>query len=117
MSEEDAAATGNWWGNVRLGGRQQTREIDAVAIDGDGAVTAIGSCKWTTERVGLGQENLLAEIEPFVPKTSADTKHYFFSLNGFDPGLEQLAAGKPEGYRLVTPAKLLGQSGLSGRQR
>lgn len=105
-AEENAVAAGSWWGNVRLGGRNQTREVDAIEIDSNGVVTAIGSCKWTTEQVGLAEESLLAEIEPLIPKTSAVTVHYFFGRNGFDPALEQLAADQPQKVRLVSPPQL-----------
>lgn len=104
--EENAVAAGSWWGNVRLGGRNQTREVDAITIDSGGAVTAIGSCKWTAEKVGLTEENLLAEIEPLIPKSSAGTRHYLFGRNGFDPALEQLAADQPQKVRLVSPPQL-----------
>ena len=105
-AEENAVAAGSWWGNVRFGGRNQTREVDAIAIGSNGVVTAIGSCKWTTEQVGLAEESLLAEIEPLIPKTSAATAHYFFGRNGFDPALEQLAADQPQKVRLVSPSQL-----------
>ena len=104
--EEHAVAAGSWWGNVRLGGLNQTREVDVVTIDAAGAVTAIGSCKWTIERVGLDEESLLAEIEPLIPGAAPGTTHYFFGRSGFDPALEQLAADRPQKVRLVLPAQL-----------
>jgi len=104
--ETDAAAIGHWWGSVRISGRNESREIDAVAMDSTGSILAIGSCKWTTEPIGLDDERLLAELQPFVPKTHAGTQHYLFSLSGFEPALERLARGDPKRYRLVTPAML-----------
>jgi uncharacterized protein len=99
-----AATAGSWWGKVPTGvGRQtETREVDAVALDGSGAVTAIGSCKWTTAPVGLSEESLLSRLEPFVIAGQSDRpSHWFFSRAGFDDGLRQLAGSDPDRYVLV----------------
>lgn len=99
-----AAAVGPWWGKVPTGvGRlTETREVDAVALDGDGTVTALGSCKWTAGPMGLAEENLLARLEPFVTAGQSDRpSHWFFSRSGFDDGLRQLAEADPERYVLV----------------
>jgi hypothetical protein len=49
--EVDAAAVGWWWGKVRetrgAGLRDVDRGLDAVAVDDDGRVTTLASCKWT----------------------------------------------------------------------
>ena len=46
-----AANAGWWWGGIREatneGPRTVQREVDAVAVDHDGAVLGLGSCKWT----------------------------------------------------------------------
>jgi AAA+ ATPase superfamily predicted ATPase len=99
-----AAAVGPWWGKVPTGEgrRTETREVDAVALDGEGTVTALGSCKWTTEPMGLAEENLLTRLEPFVGAGRSDRPtHWFFSRSGFDQGLQQLAGSDPEHYILV----------------
>ena len=98
---ETAAAVGSWWGQVREGRRSVSREIDAVALDGDGQATAIGSCKWTNATLGIAEETLLARLEPELPKTSADIRHYFFSRAGFDEALTALAAAEPDRVKLV----------------
>lgn len=105
-SAENAAAVGSWWGHVRRGRTSEMREVDAVAIDGTAAVVAMGSCKWTRERVGLSEDRLLTELEPHIPKADAGPRHYFFALGGFEPPLEQLAEAAPERYRLVAPVDL-----------
>jgi AAA+ ATPase superfamily predicted ATPase len=100
----EAAAVGPWWGKVPTGqGRQtETREVDAVAIDGDGMVTALASCRWTAGPMGLAEENLLARLEPFVaPEQSRKAAHWFFSRSGFDEGLRGLAKSDPEHHVLV----------------
>jgi hypothetical protein len=99
-----AAAVGSWWGKVPTGvGRlTETREVDAVALDGDGTVAALGSCKWTAGPMGLAEENLLARLEPFVTAgQSAGVPHWFFARSGFDDGLRRLAESDPERYVLV----------------
>lgn len=99
-----AAAVGPWWGKVPTGEgrRTETREVDAVALDGDGTVTALGSCKWTVGPMGLAEEDLLARLEPFVATgRSGEVAHWFFSRSGFDDGLRRLAESDPERYVLV----------------
>lgn len=105
-SEEQAASVGSWWGSVREGRKTTMRELDVVAVDGEGAGTAVGSCKWKTTPVGMDEENLLTRLETEVPKMGPSPRHYFFSLSGFDDKLEQLAAFDPSHYRLVRPADL-----------
>ncbi|MBE3031799.1 MAG: hypothetical protein IMZ74_01160, partial [Actinobacteria bacterium] len=99
------ATIGSWWGKVPTGeGRlTETREVDAVALRDDGSVAALGSCKWTAEPMGLGEENLLTRLEPFVKPGAPESPpaHYFFSRSGFDEGLRSLAATQPERYVLV----------------
>jgi hypothetical protein len=103
---EQAAVVGTWWGQVREGSKWVTRELDAVALDGDGQTTAIASCKWTNAQAGTSEESLLARLESELPKVSPNTRHYFFSRSGFDESLLALAAAEPRRVRLVTPADL-----------
>jgi len=60
---EQAATVGTWWGQVREGPRWVTRELDGLALDGDGHATAIASAKWTNEQPGTSEESLLARLE------------------------------------------------------
>ena len=106
-----AACVGPWWGKVPTGEgrRTETREVDAVALDGDGTITALGSCKWTTAPMGLAEENLLSWLEPFVTAGRVgDPAHWFFSRSGFDEGLRRLAESNPERYVLVGLEELYG---------
>jgi len=103
---EDAAAVGSWWGQVRERSKWVSRELDGVAIDGDGDVIAIASCKWTNAPQGIAQEALLTRLQAELPRTSADVRRYFFSKSGFDNALTVLAAGDPDRIRLVTPSDL-----------
>ncbi len=100
---EPASAVGAWWGAVPTGEGRRTeqREIDAVAVDGAGRVMALGSCKWSTSRVGLGEEALLSRLAPHVPNADPNARHYFFARSGFGNPLGRLAENDPERYRLV----------------
>ena len=57
-----------------------TRELDAVALDGDGAATAIGSCKWSTSKPGIAEEALLTRLEAELPRTRPGVKHYLLEV-------------------------------------
>jgi len=111
--EVDAAAAGWWWGKVRemrdAGLRDVDRELDAVAVNDDGRVLAIGSCKWTTGKLPYSEktrlEILAAHLVPDGPKPAL----YFFARAGFDRRLVS-AAESDERIVLVTPDRLLDPS-------
>jgi AAA+ ATPase superfamily predicted ATPase len=109
-TEVDAAAVGWWWGRVRelrSGAlRDSDRELDAVAIDDDGAVVAIGSCKWTD---GPMDTDELAKLDLLASHLAGDRERpvrYCFSRGGFARQL-RAAARRDPGVRLVTPKQLL----------
>jgi AAA+ ATPase superfamily predicted ATPase len=104
--QEDAAAVGSWWGQVPTGDQRKTRsqEIDIVAIDHKGAVSATGTCKWTSDVLPSSEEQLLTATEPYIPGAADVERHYFCSREGFDSRLQRLAEADPDRYRLVTPA-------------
>jgi uncharacterized protein len=104
--KEQAAAVGNWWGQVREGSRWVTRELDGVTLDGDGQATAIASCKWTNSQPGMAEETLLARLESELPKVSSSIRHYFFSRSGFDDSLAALATADPQRVKLISPDDL-----------
>jgi hypothetical protein len=93
--EVDAAAVGWWWGRVRemrdAGLRDIGRELDAVAVDDDGEVIAIASCKWTDGEMPIAEkaklEALGAHLRPDDPPAL-----YFFSRSGFERSLQEAAA-------------------------
>jgi hypothetical protein len=109
--EVDAAACGWWWGKVRelrdAGLRDIDRELDAVAVDDDGRVLAIGSCKWTAGKLPYGEK---ARLEALAAHLAASGEQrpllYFFARAGFDARLVS-AAERDDRLRLVTPAELL----------
>jgi uncharacterized protein len=100
---EQAASVGSWWGSVRNGRRTEMRELDVVAIDGDAVALAVGTCKWQKTPIGMGEENLMKQLEVHVSRMSPEPRHYFFSLSGFDEKLESFAADDPARYKLVAP--------------
>jgi uncharacterized protein len=61
-----AAHAGWWWGNVKertdRGPRNVQRELDAVAVDHEGTVLALGSCKWTAGAMGSGEKAQLRRL-------------------------------------------------------
>jgi uncharacterized protein len=103
---ESAAAVGSWWGQVREGSKWVSRELDAVALDGDGDAIAVASCKWTNAQPGIAEEALLTRLEAELPRTSPVVRHYFFSKSGFDEALTALAAAEPQRIKLMSPADL-----------
>lgn len=100
-----ASDVGTWWGKVPTGEARltETREVDAVALDSEGSVVALGSCKWTAQPVGLSEENLLSRLEPHIGGESQKRQpaHWFFSRSGFEDGLLRLAEADPSRYVLV----------------
>jgi uncharacterized protein len=75
---------GNWWGAGDV-------EIDVVAVDAPGAVTAIGSCKWSKNPVGM---DVYSDLREAAKKAGWNTEslHYFiFSKSGFAKSLVDLA--------------------------
>ncbi|MBM3676801.1 MAG: ATP-binding protein, partial [Actinobacteria bacterium] len=114
---EGAAAVGSWWGQVRQGSKWISRELDGVALDGDGNAIAIASCKWTSAQAGVAEEALLTRLETELPKTGPPVRHYFFSKSGFDSPLTALAAADPNRIRLVAPGDLYAQGRPARRVR
>jgi AAA+ ATPase superfamily predicted ATPase len=106
LQQEDAAAVGSWWGRVPTGEARKTRsqEIDIVAIDHCGTVTATGSCKWANSRLSRSEDQLLTATEPHIPNADDVQRHYSCSRDGFADDLTRLAAADPDRYKLVRPA-------------
>jgi len=87
----DAASVGWWWGTVRETRaarlRSIDRELDAVAVDDDGRVSAVGSCKWTAGVLPYSEKTKLEALaKHLVPRGDAP-QLYFFARNGFDERL------------------------------
>lgn len=101
-AEPDAMAVGGWWGKVQVASKlTEEREVDAVAIDGDGRVLATSSCKWTSSPLDYGEENELSQLDSHIPGADNVQRHYFFSRAGFTDQLRRLASAEPHRIRLV----------------
>jgi AAA+ ATPase superfamily predicted ATPase len=107
--EIGAANAGWWWGNVKEmtngGPRNIQRELDAVAVDHEGVVLALGSCKWTTGVMSSGEKAQLRRLAGHLvsvtrkPANASDPPEpdlYLFSRSGFDRKLAQEAREDPK---------------------
>ncbi len=106
--ETDAARTGHWWGKVRetrdAALRDIDRELDAVAVDDEGAVIAVGSCKWTAGEIPYSEKTKLETLaRHLAPDAPPDL--YFFARHGFAPQLIADAESNPR-IHLLTPEQL-----------
>jgi uncharacterized protein len=102
-----ATAVGRWWGQVPSGSgpRTEEREIDVVAVDGNGTPLAIGMCRWTNSRVDFDELNLLDRLAPNVEGFAGNVNRYLFSRSGFTARLSAHADADPS-LHLVTPADI-----------
>jgi uncharacterized protein len=105
--ELGAAEVGWWWGSIRRREngqlRSRTYEADAVAVDADGRVMALGSCKWpeADNDQHVHEAGELDKLETIRGKLEApDAALYFFDRVGFSPRLQELASER-EDVRLV----------------
>jgi AAA+ ATPase superfamily predicted ATPase len=106
---ENAKAVGAWWGKVRVERRRtEEREVDAVAIDVDGNVTALASCKWTNAAMSRSEDAFLSRMAAHIPGAESAERRYLYSRGGFDDGLRRLARADPERYKLIAPGDLFG---------
>lgn len=105
---EGSAAVGAWWGQVPTGEGRKTRsqEIDIVALDATGSVTATGSCKWTNSPISTADDKLLTATEPYIPKAEDVQRHYFCSREGATDDLLSLSKANPDKYLIVTPQEV-----------
>ena len=108
--ELDAAATGRWWGKVReMRGRDLRdvdRELDVVAVDDDGRVIALGSCKWTAGELPYSEKRKLDALAAYLLPDADPPPLYLFARNGFDQRLVAAAEQDPR-IHLITPGELV----------
>jgi hypothetical protein len=107
-----AAEVGWWWGSIRRreNGRLRNRsyEADVAAVDGDGRVMALGSCKWpeADNRQHVHDAAELDKLETIRKELQApDAALYFFDRVDFSPRLRELAAAR-EDIHLVAASEL-----------
>lgn len=109
---EAAVEVGWWWGSIRRReeGRQRSRayEADAVAVDAEGAVIALGSCKWPAAGNDGHAHSAaeLAKLETIREELGApEALLYFFDRVAFSPRLRELEAERDD-IRLVLAEQL-----------
>lgn len=109
---DEAVEVGWWWGSIRRreDGQPRSRsyEADAVAVDRDGDVIALGSCKWPVagnddHEHGAAELDKLETIRQRLDVPDACL--YFFDRVGFSPRLRELAADRAD-IRLVLAEQL-----------
>ncbi len=81
------AEVGTWWGAGDV-------EVDVVAVDESGAVTAAGSCKWTNSAVDVGEYAALQSDLARAGFGGAEPHLFLFSRSGFTDRLQTLAAAQ-----------------------
>jgi hypothetical protein len=82
------------------------RELDAVSVDDDGRVLAIGSCKWTTTPMPYTEKTKLDALATHLAGGGDLPQLYFFARRGFVPQLAAEAAASSR-IHLVTPEDML----------
>jgi AAA+ ATPase superfamily predicted ATPase len=109
--EVDAASVGWWWGKVRETRGAQLRdidrELDAVAIDDEANVIAIGSCKWTAGALPYSEKTKLDALGAHLVSDGPPPQQFFFSRSGFAEDLVREAEASDR-IRLVSPIDLFG---------
>lgn len=110
--ELGAAEVGWWWGSIRRRGKGQLRnrtyEADAVAVDAEGRVMALGSCKWPEagNDQHVHEAGELDKLETIRDELEApDAALYFFDRVGFSPRLHELSSER-EDVHLVLASDL-----------
>jgi uncharacterized protein len=110
--ERGAAEVGRWWGSIRRrengGPRNRTYEVDVVAVDSEGQVEALGSCKWaeTGNHRHMHDAGELDKLEIVRNELEAPGAHlYFFDRVGFSPRLHELASERDD-VHLVLASEL-----------
>ncbi|MBV9356209.1 MAG: ATP-binding protein, partial [Chloroflexi bacterium] len=106
----DAASVGWWWGKIRetRGAqlRNTDREVDAAAVDDDGKIIALGSCKWTAGPLPYSEKTKLDAISAHLLPDGPPPNLYFFARNGVDELLGREAENSDR-IHVVGPEELL----------
>lgn len=107
----DAAAVGRWWGpireNDRSGGALRTvdREADGVAVDDDGTILALATCKWTNSPVSVSEVNKLRRIAVHLAPGRA-VPLVVYARSGVDARLAAEHEADPDLLMVVSPDDL-----------
>lgn len=99
-----AVEVGRWWGSKRIrtpeGLRTRRYEADVAAIDADGGIVALGSCKWSASAHDAGELDKLQTIAQMLDVD--DPALYFFDRTGFSERLREIARERPQVHLIAT---------------
>lgn len=99
-----AVAVGRWWGTKRVrtaeGLRTRRYEADVAAIDADGKVLALGSCKWSSGKHDAAELDKLETIAKMLDIKPPPL--YFFDRTGFSKRLRAIAQERADVHLIAT---------------
>lgn len=101
-----AVEVGRWWGSKRErtaeGLRSRRYEADVVAVDADGKVVALGSCKWSASAHDAAELDKLQTIARVLD--AEEPPMYFFDRTGFSSRLRQLGRERADVHLIAAKA-------------
>lgn len=98
---------GEWWGYDKKNNKEIQIDIVATSPKNNNSKDIsiiVGSCKWTNEKVGISELNLLKEYTSVILQTFKNSKnikvyYYLFSKSGFKSSVSDC---KEKNVRLVS---------------
>ncbi len=89
---------------------RRSHEIDLVAAAGDGAVAAIGECKFTNAKRGIADLDRLGHLRRLLSKPAdQECRLLLFGASGFTGELTRVAANRPD-VELIDLDRLYGRT-------
>ncbi len=89
-----AAEVGSWWGSKRIrtedGLRTRRYEADVAAVDADGEIVALGSCKWSANVHDTAELDRLETVAHLLG-AKRPPLYLFFDRTGFSKRLREIA--------------------------
>jgi AAA+ ATPase superfamily predicted ATPase len=99
-----ASEVGRWWGTKRVrtpeGLRTRRYEADMAAIDADGKIIALGSCKWSTSTHNTVELDKLQTVAQMLDIENPPL--YFFDRTGFSERLHEISSEHPGVHLIAT---------------
>ncbi len=99
-----AVEVGRWWGPKRVrtpeGLRTRRYEADVVAIDAEGEVLALGSCKWSANAHDAGELDKLQTVAQLLGIEAPPL--YFFDRTGFSGRLRDIERERSDVHLVMT---------------
>ncbi|HEV2998589.1 MAG TPA: ATP-binding protein [Solirubrobacteraceae bacterium] len=99
-----AVEVGRWWGSKRVrtseGLRTRRYEADVVAVDAEGEILALGSCKWSVNAHDAVELDKLQTVARMLD--IQEPPLYFFDRTGFSERLYEIARERSEVHLIRT---------------